>query len=188
LSTNIAKAGLGRIAFTTNRTEIGWVGMPILVPFMRPAPEPGDDFLLFGSMAGIIPMGPNTNPPPAELLNQFLPRTNLVYYDWEITEAKLAQWVPIFQLAAMLSPNPSFPGAAAANQWLRSVAPKLGNAITEVAVHSPTELKAVRRSDVGLTAIELAVLTRWLDNPAFPAFAYPTNAMPGLPPVPGRKP
>lgn len=187
LGTNIAKAGIGRIAFTTNRTEIGWLGMPILVPFVRPAPEPRDDFLLFGSMAGIIPMGSNTNPPPAELLNQFLPRTNLVYYDWEITEAKLAQWVPIFQLAAMLSPNPSFPGAAAANQWLRSISPKLGNAITEVTATSSTELKAVRRSDVGLTAIELAVLTRWLDNPAFPAFAYPTNAMPGLPPVPGAK-
>ena len=103
LGTNVQKAGVGRIAFTTNRTELGWVGMPILVPFVRPAPELGDDFLLFGSMAGIVPSGPNTNPPPAELLNQFLPRTNLVYYDWEITEAKLAQWVPIFQLTAMLS-------------------------------------------------------------------------------------
>ncbi|MFM8471559.1 MAG: hypothetical protein ACKODH_16615, partial [Limisphaerales bacterium] len=187
LGTNVAKAGVGRIAFTTNRTEIGWVGMPILVPFVRPAPEPGDDFLLFGSMAGIIPMGPNTNPPPAELLNQFLPRTNLVYYDWEITEAKLAQWVPIFQITAMLSANPSFPGAAA-NQWLRAVSPKLGNAITEITAASAAELKAVRRSDIGLTAIELALLTRWLDNPAFPAFAYPTNAMPGLPTFPGGTP
>ena len=187
LGTNVAKAGIGRIAFTTNRTEIGWVGMPILVPFVRPAPEAGDDFLLFGSMAGIIPMGPNTNPPPAELLNQFLPRTNLVYYDWEITEAKLAQWVPIFQLTAMLSANPSFPGAAAASQWLRAASPKLGNTITEVTAVSPTELKAVRRSELGLTAIELTVLTRWLDNPAFPAFAYPTNAMPGLPTMPGAK-
>lgn len=188
LGTNIAKAGIGRIAFTTNRTEIGWVGMPILVPFVRPAPEAGNDFLLFGSMAGIIPTGPNTNPPPAELLSQFLPRTNLVYYDWEITEAKLAQWVPIFQLTAMLSANPSFPGAAAANQWLRAVSPKLGNTITEVTAVSPTELKAVRRSDLGLTAIELAVLTRWLDNPAFPAFTYPTNSLPGLPPTPGGVP
>ncbi len=188
LGTNIVRAGVGRIAFTTNRTEIGWVGMPILVPFVRPAPESGDDFLLFGSMAGIIPHGPNTNPPPAELLNQFLPRTNLVYYDWEITEAKLAQWVPILQLTAMLSANPSFPGAAAANQWLRSVSPKLGNTITEVTAFSPTELKAVRRSDLGLTAIELTLLSRWLDNPAFPALAYPMNAMPGLPALPGGAP
>jgi len=188
LGTNVQAARLGRITFTTNRTEIGWGGMPILVPFVRPAPEPGNDFLLFGSMAGIIPMGPNTNPPPAELLNQFLPRTNMVYYDWEITEAKLAQWVPIFQLAAMLSPTPSFPGAAAANQWLRAVSPKLGNTITEVTAVSPTELKAVRRSDLGLTAIELTWLARWLDNPAFPALAYPTNAMPGLPPMPGGAP
>ena len=188
MGTNIAKAGVGRIAFTTNRTEIGWVGMPILVPFVRPAPEPGNDFLLFGSMAGIIPQGLNTNPPPVELLSQFLPRTNLVYYDWEITEAKLAQWVPIFQLTTMLSMNPSFPGAAAANLWLRAVTPKLGNTITEVTAVSPTELKAVRRSDLGLTAIELAVLTRWLDHPAFPALAYPTNAMPGMPTLPGGTP
>lgn len=187
LGTNLAKAGIGRIVFTTNRTEIGWVGMPILVPFVRPAPEPGDDFLLFGSMAGIVPTGPNTNPPPAELLSQFLPRTNLVYYDWEITEAKLAQWMPVFQLAAMLSPSLTFPRTAAANQWLRTVSPKLGNTITEVTAVSPTELKAVRRSDLGLTAIELTWLARWLDNPDFPAFSYPTNAMPGLPPVPDKK-
>lgn len=185
LGTNVQAAQLGRIAFTTNRTEIGWIGMPILVPFVRPAPELGDDFLLFGSMAGIIPMGPNTNPPPAELLNQFLPRTNLVYYDWEITEAKLGQWMPIAQLAAMLSPTPTFTGAAAM-QWLRSAAPKLGNTITEITAVSPTELKAVRRSDLGLTAIELTWLARWLDNPAFPALSYPTNAMPGLPPMPGK--
>ncbi len=187
LGTNVAKAGIGRVVFTTNRTEIGWVGMPILVPFVRPAPESGNDFLLFGSMAGIIPQGPNTNPPPAELLNQFLPRTNLVYYDWEITEAKLGQWMPIFQLTAMLM-APAFPATGAAHPWLRAVSPKLANTITEVTAVSPTELRAVRRSDLGLTAIELTVLARWLDNPAFPAFAYPTNMLPGMPPVPGAKP
>ena len=172
--------------------EVHAAGVPgrqgIRLPFVRPAPEPGDDFLLFGSMAGIVPSGPNTNPPPAELPNQFLPRTNLVYYDWEITEAKLAQWVPIFQLTAMLSANPSLPGAAAANQWLRAVSPKLANTITEVAASSPTELRAVRRSDLGLTAIELTWLARWLDNPAFPALAYPTNVMPGMPTMPGATP
>lgn len=187
LGTNLQTAGLGRIVYTNAPPDIGWIGMPILVPFVRPAPEPGDDFLLFGSMRGVVPTGPNTNPPPAELLNQFLPRTNLVYYDWEITEAKLAQWVPIFQLTAMLSPTPSFPGTTAANQWLRAVSPKLGNTITEVTAVSPTELRAVRRSELGLTAIELTWLARWLDNPAFPAFAYPTNAMPELPSVPGAK-
>ena len=186
--TNVVKSGLGRILFTTNRTEIGWVGMPILVPFVRPAPEAGDDFLLFGSMAGIVPSGPNTNPPPAELLNQFLPRTNMVYYDWEITEAKLAQWVPIFQLTAMLAATPSFPATGAAHGWLRSVSPKLVNTITEATAVSPTELHAVRRSDLGLTAIELTLLARWLDNPAFPAFAYPTNMLPGLPAMPGGAP
>ena len=118
------------------------------------------------------------------MLNQFLPRTNLVYYDWEITEAKLAQWVPILQLSAMMSSTPSFPGAAAAHSWLRAVSPKLANTVTEVTAVSPAELRAVRRSDLGLTAIELTWLARWLDNPAFPAFAYPTNATPGLPRIP----
>lgn len=187
LGTNVAKAGVGRIAFTTNRTEIGWIGMPILVPFVRPAPELGDDFLLFGSMAGIVPQGPNTNPPPAELLNQVLPRTNLVYYDWEITEAKLGQWLPTVQLVSLLAMNFSSANDAG-HRWLTNCAPKLGNTITEVTAVSPTELRAVRRSDLGLTAVELTVLARWLDNPAFPAFAYPTNMMPGLPPAPGAKP
>ena len=137
-------------------------------------------------MAGIIPTGPNTNPPPAELLNQFLPRTNLVYYDWEITEAKLEQWMKTMQLVSMLTMQ--FSPTGFGNRWLTNCAPKLGNTITEVTAVSPTELKAVRRSDLGLTAIELTWLARWLDNPAFPAFAYPTNAMPGLPPTRDRAP
>jgi hypothetical protein len=187
LGTNLQVAGLGRIVYTNSPPDIGWHGMPVLVPFVRPAPEPGDDFLLFGTMRGLVPKGPNTNPPPAELLNQFLPRTNLVYYDWEITEAKLAQWMPIFQLTAMMSATPSFPTAASANQWLRAVSPKLANTITEVTAVSPTELRAVRRSDLALTGIELALLARWLDNPAFPAFAYPTNSALRMPPTPGAK-
>ncbi len=92
--------------------------------------------------------------------------------------------MPTLQLVSMLSMNFSS-GNGFGHRWLTNSAPKLGNTITEVTAVSPTELRAVRRSDLGLTAVELALLARWLDNPAFPAFAYPTNMMPGLPPTPG---
>ena len=179
LGTNLQAAGLGRIVYTNAPPDIGWQGMPILVPFVRPAPEPGDDFLLFGSMRGLVPMGPNTNPPPIELLAQVLPRTNLVYYDWEITEAKLEQWMKSLQLVSMVTMK--FSAGGMGYRWLAKSAPKLGNTITEVTAISPTELRAVRSSNIGLTAIELTFLARWLDNPAFPAFGYPTNAMPRMP-------
>jgi hypothetical protein len=180
----IARQGLGQIRQPTNRVSVAWIGLPIIVPYITPAPEPGDDFLV----AGIFPMAPERKPVPSELIAQFNMRTNLVYYDWEITEARLNQWRQLLSLLmVVLSPEPpALMVDVAGQKWLEAIAPKLGNAITEISVKSPQELSLVRRSHIGLTGIELVLLARWLDADHFPAFSAParTNAAPGLPTVP----
>lgn len=95
---------LGEIRASTNRTDIIWAGLPAIVPFLCAAPEPSGEFLL----GGLFPSQLNTNPPPAELLAQISGRTNLVYYDWEITQDRLWQvriLSSIYDLVAPVTPQ-----------------------------------------------------------------------------------
>ena len=82
-------------------------------------------------MAGIFPAAPSNQPLPPELLAQLTSRTNLVYYDWEITGDRLRQWRQLDQVLSMLTPDnlPQLPGAAAGPQWLAVLSPLLGNTL-----------------------------------------------------------
>ena len=51
--------------------------------------------------------------------------------------------------------------------FITSLFQKLGNTITDAAV-SGNELTITPKSHLGLSALEIALLTRWLDNPQFP--------------------
>jgi len=156
---------IGAPVFNTNRAMLAWQGMPVAVPFVKPAPEPAGNHLV----GGFFPVdSPDFKLAPAELIGQVQGRKNLVYYDWEITEARVAQWhqlLQVFQIASLTAPDLE---TGPAQSWLLAVAPHLGNAITEITVASPTELALTRRSHLGLTGIELAVLARWLDSAEFP--------------------
>ena len=192
LNTNVTAKTAGHARTTTNGLETVWLGLPIFAPFLRPAIETGGNFLLGGTKAGIIPSEPNTNPPPPELLALVTSRTNLVYYDWEITEGRLAQWRQMDSLLAMLGPltaPPALPGGTnAASAWLDALTPLLGNTITEATIAGPHELQFIRKSHVGFTGWELVQLARWFGNADFPslgksaaASAPVVPALPGLP-------
>ena len=72
-----------------------------------------------------------------------------------------------------------------ANKWLVAAEPKLGNAITEVAKTGPRELTLIRRSDLGLSALELFALVQWIAGPpaeeAFRVPASPETSPPAKP-------
>ena len=61
--------------------------------------------------------------------------------------------------------------------FITSLYPKLGNTITDATVNGK-ELTITRKSHLGLSALEIALLTRWLDNPQFPkpTLEWPTPA------------
>ncbi len=169
--TNANRPPVGEIRQLTNTLEVVWQGLPIIVPSIQPAPEPAGDFL----MAGIFPATPGNHPLPAELLEQVTGRTNLVFYDWEITGARLLQWWQLDQILSLLTPDnlPQLPGVAAGPQWLRAISPLLGNSVTEIVATSAQELTLVRKSHLGLTGFELVSLIKWLDDPGFPAAGLP---------------
>lgn len=183
MNTNTIPAMVGAVRVATNGLEAVWLGLPIFAPFLRPASEPGDNFLLAGTMAGLVPQTPNTNPPPPELLARLTSRTNLFYYDWEITEGRLAQWRQMNSILGMLATVPALPGASAAQPWLDAITPHLGNTITEVTLEKPNELQLIRKSHLGLTGFELVQLAQWFGRENFPSLLPPPAPSP-VPPAP----
>jgi hypothetical protein len=135
----------GKIEISTNRPLVLWRGLPIVVPFFERAADPDRSFL----EAGLFPVA-STNKPPRELFEQ-LNRKNLVYYDWEITQARLLQWRPIWQLARMVQNKPFDTGAS--DPWVQAIAPKLGNTVTEATLEGSNRFKFVRQSDSGFSAL-----------------------------------
>ena len=181
-NSNLVARRRGEILLGTNRTEVLWarVPVPLMGPFLRPAPATNGDYLL----AGMFPPVPSPNPLPKELLAQVSGRTNLIYYDWEVTEPRLMQWHQMFQLATMLFNRMPNLAMGAGQKWTLAVAPKLGNTVTEVTVTSPQDWLVVRKSHLGFTGIELALLAHWLEGAPFPWEKQP-NPLP-LPPGIGK--
>ncbi len=157
--------GAGGLLWNPERLSVVWRGLPAFVPYLEPFVEGAGQYLI----GGFFPLTTQpTNPAPAELLGQVSGRTNLVYYDWEITELRLGQWAQMFQYASFLSTKPQLSPNMPAKLWLAAIAPLLGNTVTEIIRESSTSFRLSRRSHVGLTGVELNFLAQWFDEPSFP--------------------
>jgi hypothetical protein len=172
------------MAMTNN--QISWRGMPFIAPNLRALHEPAGDFLF----AEVFPNSPKSRPLPPELFTQ-LNRTNLVYYDWEITGERLKVLPQLTQLALMFTRHKQLAAQSAAAKWLYRISPALGIAVTEVTQTAPNELSFTRKAPAGLTAIELTALANWLEATNFPGCdlrAPPPNPRLLRPRVPGAPP
>ncbi len=181
LASNLQQQLVGEIRWASNRTELIWQGLPIIVPFLRPETGTDGEFLY----GGLFPNAPG-QPPPAELFTQ-LDRPGLLYYDWEITQERLMQWRQLFQLCQLVVASPVGAKNSTAQEWLVAVAPHLGNSVTEISSVSPRELSLVRKAHLGLTGFELVWLARQFDaseppEPG-PAGLPATNPPAGPPPA-----
>jgi hypothetical protein len=101
-----------------------------------------------------------------------------VYYDWEITQDRLAQWTILNQTASVIANKSQFRTNLPALPWLGKVGPLLGNTITEVTADSPTQWSLVRRSHMGLTGFEIVALVRWLESTNFPGLGIDLPSVP----------
>ncbi len=162
----------GRIEWVTNRSEIVWKGLPFIVPALQPVQTNRDEYIL----GSIFPLSRSRKPVPPELFQQVVGRKDLVYYDWEITQARVINWQQYYQLYDIIQKQPLATTNSLQTRWLKSVAPFLGNTVTEATVTGPSQIKVVRKSHLGLTGFELVTLARWLDRPEFP-FASPKRSI-----------
>ncbi len=172
LGTNLSARGTAVIEYHADPTEVVWKGLPILMPSLRPAPDA--DYVL----GGFFPMAPVTNPPPAALVAQVTSRTNLLLFEWEMVGARIPQWNILWQVGNMAAGKPDFTPQSTARQWLSTIGTNLLEAGTEITLESPQVLGLKHTSPLGLNSLAMVALTRWLDNPLFPAFERPPPTRP----------
>jgi hypothetical protein len=104
--------------------------------------------------------------------------TNLVYYDWEITAPRSEACLFISQILRAGLGLPQLPMDSACVVWLKNVRTRLGNSWTQVTCPNPNQLVFDRQSTVGLTGVEIQLLTDWLESPQFPGSFYSFQGMP----------
>jgi hypothetical protein len=160
----VATNSIGRFARTTNANAAIWADLPFMEPYTRSITLPEGDFIMGG-----LGTSPSTNrPAPQTLFDQFLPRTNLVCYDWELTGDRIEPSIYNIQFLRFLFQKAQIPPESTSFAWLKALEAKLGNSATLVALTRPDTLTVVRKSSLGFTGIELQMLADWLESPEFP--------------------
>jgi len=104
-------------------------------------------------------------PAPEALLAQVKGRTNLIYYDWELTGPRLSEWMILGGTIANRSLPPGndvLDAKLAQDEWMSGLAPLAGNTVTEIKRVAADELSLLRDSPLGFTAVELTLLSDWL--------------------------
>ena len=156
---NVADKVMGDVTWNSNRTSVTSGQMLFLQPTFSAVHVPEGDFLY----CNLFPLSPVTNaPPPAELMAS-LARTNLIYYDWEITQHRLLQWRAMASLTDLLRIERTILPNTPSQNWLTMVMTNVGNTVTDVSLISPKEVEILRSAHVGLTGFELVALQRWID-------------------------
>lgn len=182
LDSHVVPNGLGRSSQMTNANGIAWTENPFSQPFLRHESGPVGEIVI----GGFSPLSPTGQPIPPTLLPQLTSKTNMIYYDWEITQGRVMGWLYLGQFLRFASGKAQLPTGSAGLEWLQAVGPKLGNAATIVQQIAPTRLTLSRTSSAGFTGIELQGFMDWLESPGFPRGLY-TSLSPARVTTPARQ-
>lgn len=159
-----------------NGTELLWLAdqrklilsnLRVIAPTLESVQDQAGEFLLLS----VFPRPPANQPAPDELWKQINGRTNLVYYDWELTGPRLQQWRLLGRMLLSRSRMPMHDMMYARlveDKWLGELAPLVGNTVTEITRTAPNELSVVRNAPVGFTGIEMFLLLDWLNTVGSP--------------------
>jgi hypothetical protein len=168
--------------------QLVWMNMSMFAPVLQAEQCEDGQFLLFSS----FPL-PENEPAPESILAHIEGRTNLVYYDWEFTGPRMAQWQMLSKMIDNRSSSQNIEivsGVKAENEWLGTIARLAGETVTEVAQVSPREFSATRTGPIGFTAVELVLLADWIcEANSGPIFPRPSGKPPGpkATPIPVRR-
>jgi len=164
-----APAALNPLLKRFNGTELVWhpearslalQNIRMFVPVLEAVRDEGGQFLFLSS----FPRS-GGKPAPDGLVGQIKGRTNLVYYDWELTGKRLQEWQ---MLSGMIANRAGAKKSEAEDygtielEWLQDMGRFKGNTVTEITRHPPNELSITRQAPVGFTAVELVLLADWL--------------------------
>ncbi|MBE0544081.1 MAG: hypothetical protein IH623_22290 [Verrucomicrobia bacterium] len=172
----LATNGVGKLEPVRERAGVAWSGGPFVSFRLESAATLGGEFVFGGFLSNVA-----TNlPVPAALLEEVYTPTNLLYYDWEITQARLDAWIFMGQAFRLAFRKAQLPKDSASIAWFKAAAHKLGNAVTVANRIDPQHISFVRRSSAGMTAAELHLLADWLESPQFPKGVHTLLATPDV--------
>ncbi len=165
-----APGALNRELKRFNGTELNWLpdahklicrNIRLFAPTLEAVQSSEGQFLLLSS----FPRPPGGRPAPEALLAQIQGRSNVVYYDWEMTRPRLMEWQVLRGMIAnraLAQSNDAVDKDDLESEWLGAVAPLAGNTATEITRISPNELAVLRTAPLGFTAVELVLLADWI--------------------------
>jgi len=161
---------LGDFYYASNQNLVYWA-LPFVQPHVRAVTNVGARFL----QGGLFQLPPRQSPAPSGLFAQLGTRTNLLYYDYELTYHRLHHGNQLYQLLNMASRRIGQGTNSPVKLWLAAVIQELGGntnapseTVTEITQTAPGELTLVRKSHLGFTGFELASFGAFLDSPGFP--------------------
>ena len=158
----------GSLTLISNETKNAFILRPTPAytqPFVEGIEYHGQNY----HIAGLDYMMLNrTNPPPPSLFAQITKHPRLRYYHWERSDEKLYQYRSFFNLLGalfgkgqLLSDSPLF-------GWTQFLEKQLGNTVTQLLRKEDDTLEIQRKSQLGLTGFETALLARWMHSESFP--------------------
>jgi hypothetical protein len=174
-----------------NGTELVWQpdahrlflqNVRMFVPGLEAVRDDDGQFLYVSS----FPSSSKRKPAPDALLAQVKGRTNLVYYDWEVTGMRLQEWQMLSKMIANRSVGQdkgAMEAFATENKWMGGLMSLVGNTVTEITRVAPDELSLVRTSPLGFTAVELTLLSDGLCDANAGPIQSPPRSGPAIPPL-----
>lgn len=145
----------GELFANTNRLVLAG-GLP-LAPMMEAMVKEKKPLVTLA----MIPLVKSTNPPSPEMLSQ-MNRPEMLVYDFEFTSDSVRQWNAALQLPDLLEGR-SVVTTSPAVRWLLAAGPLIGECVTTVSRKDASNAVIRRKSPVGLSGLELALLAKWLD-------------------------
>jgi len=152
------------LVWQPNRKKIALANLRVIMPDLGAVQDKSGEFLL----ASLFPRGRAKQAVPDDLWTPIQGRTNLVYYDWELTGPRLQEWrIPgRMLLTRWREPTDDVTEARIyEDKWLDEVARLNDNSsttTTEITRVEANELSVIRNSPVGLTGVEVFLIFNWL--------------------------
>jgi hypothetical protein len=177
----LATNRMGKWERAKDSDGVVWSRSPIIAPWLKSIALPEGYFLF----AGLSPLAVTNTPPPSGTLQELFNKSNIAYFDRELTGPRVDASMFVSQLFRVIFRREQLPPEANAVKWLKAAGPMLGNSSTTLTKTGPAELSLSRSSTLGLTALELQLMADWMESSQFPLRLH--SAVAKLPALPARR-
>ncbi|MGO8696508.1 MAG: hypothetical protein ACLQVY_02135 [Limisphaerales bacterium] len=153
----------GKIVWSPEKGRLVLSNLGVVAPSLEAAPVQQGQYLFLS----LFPLASASKPAPVELWKEIEGHHDLVCYDWEATGPRLQQWRLLSGILWHSSPvgdDETTETAKLKEDWLNAIGSPKGNAVTVITRTAPNELSLVRTAPLGLTGIELIVLSDWISH------------------------